>query len=434
MGPCNSPQGQKRSRRAAGSCRDAVGAPFLLQRNPEQLLGCSTNSYAKTIRYVPAACLRNDRAGQRSFPAFAQRQPLASHFASVGEARGKASGGGTVPGGETGAAREPANLRFGKAHIEERRKDLMLGGGAMAGAKIERVVSVHAIGDGGKAARTGQFIQYREKLVLAEIAAVGLVRAVGGVFHLVRLDKLVAQRQLFCKLLDHFSVVRGKTRRKSGDRQGPLAKSTVRGPCQIGRIRASRKRHDERRDPREARQEKLLFLFRGKSRLLSITDLNESFHIKGEYIAECVFRHKVIRRAPESLEVQKHVDRSGARIGFEPVANAFIVERQLAEDLFLMQLQFRQNLFVFRLVEDLTLRDGPRGMQLFFSGRREAGQHHFAEPILRAFVNGDGIRNRVRRFVKGGNRVDLRVEVAVTAKFFAYAVPPRFDLHAIGDI
>src|SRR5215472_2382116 len=203
----------------------------------------------------------------------------------------------------------------------------MLGGSAMARAKIERVVSVHAIGDRGKAARTSQVIQYREKLVFAEIAAVGLVRAIGGILHLVRLDKPVAQCQLFDKVLDHGPVVRGKTRRKGSNRQCAVGQGTVRSPCQIGRIRASGKRHEERRKPREARDEKIFFLFWGSSRLLAITNLNESFHIKGEYIAESVLRCTMIRWEVKSLEIQKHVDRAGTRIGLQPMADGVVVKR-----------------------------------------------------------------------------------------------------------
>src|SRR5256885_17250323 len=65
----------------------------------------------------------------------------------------RGSGGWAVPGGQSGVLREKANLRLSKAGIEKRRKNLMLRGGAMAGAKIERVIGVYTIGDGGKTAR-----------------------------------------------------------------------------------------------------------------------------------------------------------------------------------------------------------------------------------------------------------------------------------------
>ena len=84
---------------------------------------------------------------------------------------------------------------------------LVLRGGAMAGAKIECIVRVNAIRDGGKSPRMRQFIQNRKKFIFAEIAAVGAIGAVGRILHLARLDAFMAHAQLGYELFDHLLVV-----------------------------------------------------------------------------------------------------------------------------------------------------------------------------------------------------------------------------------
>ena len=65
--------------------------------------------------------------------------------------------------------------------VEERSEDFVLGGGAVAGAKIEGVVGIHAVGGGFDLAIGDDAVKHREKFVFAEVAAVGIVGAVGGV-------------------------------------------------------------------------------------------------------------------------------------------------------------------------------------------------------------------------------------------------------------
>jgi len=63
----------------------------------------------------------------------------------------------------------------------------------MAGAKVESVIGVDAIGYGGKTARVRQFIQGRKQFVFAKITTVGGVGAVSEIIHFVCFDELVAQ-------------------------------------------------------------------------------------------------------------------------------------------------------------------------------------------------------------------------------------------------
>ena len=88
----------------------------------------------------------------------------------------------------------------------------------MARTKVERVVGIHAIGDSCESARVCQIVKRGKQFVFAEIAAIVLVRAVGGVFHFMGFDELVAQRQFLHKLLNDFSVVRGETWREGCNR------------------------------------------------------------------------------------------------------------------------------------------------------------------------------------------------------------------------
>ena len=94
----------------------------------------------------------------------------------------------------------------------------MLGGSAMTGPKIERVIGIHPIGYSGKSAGGRKIVEHGKQFIFAEIAAVGLVRAVSGIFDLMRFDELVAQRLFLHKLLDDFSVVCGETWRERSNR------------------------------------------------------------------------------------------------------------------------------------------------------------------------------------------------------------------------
>ena len=87
----------------------------------------------------------------------------------------------------------------------------MLRGGTMAGAKIERVIGVHAVSNGGESAGTRQIVQSGKEFIFAEIAAVCRVSAVGRVFHFMRFDEFVPRAQLARKFFDNGAIVGGKT-------------------------------------------------------------------------------------------------------------------------------------------------------------------------------------------------------------------------------
>jgi len=87
---------------------------------------------------------------ESSFGAVDEGEALGGDFGAVGKARSEAGGGGAVPRGEIGAAGEFADFGFAEANVEERREDVMLGGGFVAGTEVESVIGIDAVGDGGK--------------------------------------------------------------------------------------------------------------------------------------------------------------------------------------------------------------------------------------------------------------------------------------------
>jgi len=145
----------------------------------------------KTDAELPEA-----EVAEGGFGAVDEGEALGRDFGAVGKARSEAGGGGAVPCGEIGAAGEFADFGFAEADVEERREDVMLGGGFVAGAEVESVVGVDAVGDGGKILCGGELVEDCEEFVLAEVATVAGVGTVRAIVHFVGFDELVADREL----------------------------------------------------------------------------------------------------------------------------------------------------------------------------------------------------------------------------------------------
>src|SRR5260370_17578194 len=154
----------------------------------------------------------------------------------------------------------------------------------MSWAKVERVIGVYTISDGGKTARVRQFVQRGKKLVLAEIATIGGVCAVGGIVHFVRFDEFVAQAQLGHELFHDGTIVSRVTRRERGNGQGARAQRFVGGPGQIGGVRATRERDDERRNPPETSHQEIFLFFRKHHGALHVANMNKLFHLTAAYL------------------------------------------------------------------------------------------------------------------------------------------------------
>src|SRR6266404_3439386 len=196
------------------------------------------------------------------FAAFDQREALGSDFGAVGHAGGETRRGGAVPRGQAGALRELTNFRFAQAGIEQRGQHAMFFGGAMTGAKIERVVGIDAISRCGETALLRNCIEHGEELILAVKAAVGGVRAVCGILYLVRFDEFVMDLKGANEFVDGGAVMRRKAGRECGDRKSAVAERTLRGPRQVSGIGAAGERDDQGTGVGKAREKRRFFLFR----------------------------------------------------------------------------------------------------------------------------------------------------------------------------
>lgn len=136
------------------------------------------------------------------------------------------------------------------------------------------------------------------------------------------------------------------------------------GPGQVRRIRAAGECNDNGRN-RKPREQEVFFFIRREGRLLAITNLNQRFHAHAEYSAALasprelrqgpIHRRGAAGQVPAGnpmlqaqdvsvlrlFEVQKDVHGAGVRIGLQPMAHGFVMQRQLAKNLLLVQLEFR---------------------------------------------------------------------------------------------
>lgn len=171
---------------------------------------------------------------EKGFAAFDAGEKFGSDTGSIRDAGGKASRGGTVPCGKAGEARKFANFLFAKAGIEERRKNFVLRGSAMAGAKFMRIVGIDAVGDSGKTARASQGFEFVEKFVLAVVAAVGIVGHIKRIGKFAGRDAFVANARGYGERFGFAAVVGGKTRGKGGHGERAISERLMRGPGEIG--------------------------------------------------------------------------------------------------------------------------------------------------------------------------------------------------------
>src|SRR5215475_3356722 len=106
----------------------------------------------------------------------------------------------------------------------------MLLGGAVAGAEVEGVVGVDAVGDCGEVALMHDLIEHGEEFVFAEEATIRGVCLVGGIFHLVGGDEFVMDLEGAGELRDGGAVVGGKAGGERGDGERAVSEYVMRGP------------------------------------------------------------------------------------------------------------------------------------------------------------------------------------------------------------
>src|ERR1700730_3495965 len=154
----------------------------------------------------------------------------------------------------------------------------MLFCGAMAGAEVQRVVRVDAVGCRAEASLLGHCIEYGEKFIFAKEAAVGGVRPIRGIFHLMRFDEFVMDMEGANELIDCGAIVSRKTWRKCGNRKRAFTERTLRSPSQVCRIGAARQRDDQGAGFAKTREERNLLLLRRNARSFRNANGNERSH------------------------------------------------------------------------------------------------------------------------------------------------------------
>src|SRR5580700_3188914 len=112
----------------------------------------------------------------------------------------------------------------------------MLARGAMAGAKIARVIRIDSVRDGCDIAFNCETIQRGEKLVLAEVAALRIICGVARVRKLVRLDENMWNWSIAQKKFHLLAIMRGITCGNCRDAQRARAQRAPCRPREISRI------------------------------------------------------------------------------------------------------------------------------------------------------------------------------------------------------
>src|ERR1700720_2507106 len=137
--------------------------------------------------------------------------------------------------------------------------------GAMAGAEVEGVIGVHAVGGRGESALLRESIEYGEQFVLTEKTTIGSVGAIGGIVHFVRFHELMMNVLRLDEVLDYVAIVSGIAGRKRGYRQGAIAEGALGGPGEVGGVGAAREGDDYGGDIGQLCQKLALFFFGGSA-------------------------------------------------------------------------------------------------------------------------------------------------------------------------
>src|ERR1700719_2718787 len=91
-----------------------------------------------------------------------------------------------------GSTRQHPNFGLAESGIEQRRQNPVFVSRAMARAKIVRVVGINSIRDGAESALARQQFHLIEQLVLAVVAAVGIICDILRIFELLSFNELMS--------------------------------------------------------------------------------------------------------------------------------------------------------------------------------------------------------------------------------------------------
>src|ERR1700730_13165772 len=184
------------------------------------------------------------------------------------------------------------NFGCAQAGVEERREDTMLFGGTMAGAEVEGIVGVNAVGGGGETALLRKGGEDGEELVFEEEAAVGGIGAIRRIFHLAGCNEFVMDAGGADEFFYGGAIVSGGAGRKCGDGQSVLAEGALRGPREVSGIGATGKGDNQRCVFSQAREENGFFLLSGGSGGFGGADGNESGHDKFSITQSLIMRRR----------------------------------------------------------------------------------------------------------------------------------------------
>src|SRR5688572_22585567 len=157
---------------------------------------------------------------ERRLGALDHAQLLASYLRMVRNARRETRRRRLVPGRQSGAARQLADIVLGQTRFVERAADAEFPRRFPAGPIITAIVGIASVGDGGETAISGKGGQRGVELVLAVVAAVDRVGAVLGPLHLCGADDLVMEGEVASDPERELPVAVGIAGAVSGDAEG----------------------------------------------------------------------------------------------------------------------------------------------------------------------------------------------------------------------
>src|ERR1700719_178944 len=140
-----------------------------------------------------------------------------------------------------GSTRQHPNFGLAESGMEQRRQNPVFVSRAMARAKIVRVVGIDSIRDGIESASAREQFHLIEQLILAVVAAVGIICHILRIFELVRLDELMSEAHRAHECGGLLAIVLRKTCGKRCYRKRALAERRMRRPCQIRRVSSTGK-------------------------------------------------------------------------------------------------------------------------------------------------------------------------------------------------
>ena len=191
---------------------------------------------ADNVAVMAHAELAETEGANRVFTALDHVERLARHGTAVFDARGEAGGCRLVPDAQAGLACQFADVLLGESGFQQRRGNMMLFGGLLAGAEVALIVQVHTVGDRVEPARGAKVFHDCEEFVFAVKAALAVIAGIFGTIEFRSGDDF-ERNSLLVGEGDGVGQVRAGQAGGIGDhRQHVVAESAMSGPGEIGGI------------------------------------------------------------------------------------------------------------------------------------------------------------------------------------------------------